>query len=35
MLIMINRSDYIIIDSIETKEIPLVEHETSFTAIYD
>ena len=35
MLIMINRSDYIVIDSIETKEIPLVEHETSFTAIYD
>lgn len=35
MLIMINRSDYIIIDSIETKEIALVENESGFTAIYD
>ncbi|MBO5283787.1 MAG: acylphosphatase [Lachnospiraceae bacterium] len=30
MLVMINRSDYIRIDTIECKEIPLEEHETSF-----
>lgn len=30
VLVMINRSDYIEIDTIETKEIPLEEHETSF-----
>lgn len=30
MLTMINRSDYIVIDSIETKLIPLEEHETGF-----
>ncbi len=30
MLVMINRSDYIVIDSIETKEIPLLEDERSF-----
>lgn len=34
MLIMINRSDYICIDSIESENIPLVESESSFTAIY-
>ncbi len=30
MLVMINRSDYIRIDAIECKEIPLEKHETSF-----
>ncbi len=35
MLIMINRSDYIVIDSIETKEIPTVAGESGFTAIYE
>lgn len=30
MLVMINRSDYIQIDTIECREIPLVEQETSF-----
>lgn len=30
MLVMINRSDYIVIDSIESKEIPLEENERSF-----
>ena len=30
MLVMINQSDYIVIDSIETKEIPLLEDERSF-----
>ncbi len=30
MLVMINRSDYIRIDTIECKEIPLVDQETSF-----
>lgn len=30
MLVMINRSDYIVIDSIETKEVPLLEDERSF-----
>ena len=30
MLVMINKSDYITIDSIETKEIPLEEEERSF-----
>lgn len=30
MLVMINRSEYIVIDRIETKEIPLVKHETGF-----
>ncbi|MDE6983485.1 MAG: acylphosphatase [Lachnospiraceae bacterium] len=30
MLVMINRSDYIVIDSIESREIPLVEGERSF-----
>ena len=34
MLVMINRSDYICIDSIESENIPLVEQETSFTAVY-
>ena len=31
MLVMINKSDYIIIDSIETKEIPLKEKEHAFS----
>ena len=30
MLAMINRSEYIMIDRIETKEIPLEEHENRF-----
>ena len=30
MLAMINKSDYIVIDTIETREIPLVEDERSF-----
>jgi len=30
MLVMINKGDYIVIDNIESKQIPLVEHETSF-----
>lgn len=30
MLVMINRSDYIQIDTIECREIPLEEQETSF-----
>lgn len=30
MLIMINKSDYIVIDSIESKVIPLEEQENSF-----
>ncbi len=30
MLVMINRSDYIRIDTMEYREIPLEEHETSF-----
>ena len=30
MLKMINQSDYIVIDSIETKIIPVEEHETGF-----
>lgn len=30
MLIMINKSDYIVIDSIESRVIPLEEHENSF-----
>ena len=30
MLVMINSSDYIVIDKIESKLIPLVEHENSF-----
>ena len=30
MLKMINKSDYIVIDTIETKDIPLEEHETGF-----
>lgn len=30
MLIMINKSDYIVIYSIESKVIPLEEHENSF-----
>ena len=30
MLIMINKSDYIVMDGIETKIIPLEEHETGF-----
>ena len=30
MLVMINKSDYIVIDNIETKIIPLEEHETGF-----
>lgn len=30
MLVMINKSDYIEIDRIETKLIPLKEHENSF-----
>lgn len=34
MLIMINRSDYICIDSIESENIPLVERESSFVAVY-
>ncbi len=34
MLIMINKSNYIEIDSIETKVIPLVEDERGFTAVY-
>lgn len=34
MLIMINKSDYIQIDSIESENIPLVEEESSFTALY-
>ena len=34
MLIMINRSSYICIDSIESENIPLVENETSFAALY-
>lgn len=35
MLVMINRSDYICIDSIESERIPLVEGESSFVAVYD
>lgn len=35
MLVMINRSDYICIDSIEAEKIPLVERESSFVAVYD
>lgn len=34
MLIMINRSDYICIESIKTENIPLVEGEAAFTAVY-
>lgn len=34
MLITINRSNYICIDSIESEDIPLVEGEASFTAVY-
>ena len=30
MLVMINRSDYIVIDNIESKQIPLEEHEAGF-----
>lgn len=30
MLAMINKSDYIVIDTIEAREIPLVEDERSF-----
>ena len=30
MLKMINKSDYIVIDTIDTKDIPLEEHETEF-----
>lgn len=30
MLVMINRSDYIRIDTIEYRDIPLEEHEASF-----
>lgn len=30
LLVMINRSEYIVIDRIETHEIPLEEHETGF-----
>ena len=30
MLVMINRSDYIVIDNMETKLIELEEHETGF-----
>lgn len=30
MLIMINSSDYIVIDHIESREIPLEEHENGF-----
>lgn len=30
MLTMINKSDYIVIDSIESENIPLKEHETGF-----
>lgn len=30
MLVMINRSDYIQIDTIEYRDIPLEEHETGF-----
>ena len=30
MLTMINKSDYIVIDSIESEKIPLEEHETGF-----
>ena len=30
MLTMINKSDYIVIDSIESENIPLEEHETGF-----
>ncbi len=33
MLIMINRSNYIRIESIESETIPLVEDESSFTAL--
>lgn len=33
MLIMINRSDYIRIDSMESENIPLVEDEVTFTAM--
>ena len=31
MLMMINRSDYIVIDTIESRVIPLKEHDTSFS----
>lgn len=30
MLVMINKSDYIVIDAIESREIPLEENERSF-----
>ena len=30
MLVMINKSDYIVIDSIESRQIPLEEHESAF-----
>lgn len=34
MLMMINRSEYIVIDSIETQDIPLVGEERGFTEVY-
>ena len=34
MLVMINRSDYIRIDSIESENMALVEQESSFVAVY-
>ena len=34
MLKMINKSDYIVIDTIDTKDIPLEEHETGFYVSY-
>lgn len=33
MLIMINKSDYIVIESIETRELPLEEGERSFYVV--
>ena len=34
MLIMIKKSNYICIDSMESENIPFVENETSFKAVY-
>ena len=33
MLVMINKSDYIVIESIETRELPLEEGERSFYVV--
>lgn len=33
MLVMINKGEYILIESIDTKQIPTEEHENSFTIL--